>query len=263
MNPRRLLALTSVVVGLAAGCTGAQSSASRPEEPLPTIGLGSPDFGSFTDADGAPVGGAEVVDPNVIDAEVSGVPAVGAEEVDTIVMIGDSVTVASTPALRAQFAAMGFDEPVIVAQEGKRMAEAVRDNPSGAAVAEVLTGGDAALSDDRANELWIIALGTNDIGQYDADEVAAAVNEVLANVPADAPLVWVDTHYRDEPAGETRVNDIIADRVGRRGNAVVAPWSFFAAGDGVLRVDGVHPSSSGSEVFAAVVAETAARFLGR
>ena len=56
---------------VAAGCTSSQSA-----EPLPTGGLGS--------------------DLGVADAE----------EVDTIVMIGDSITVVAKPALEAEFAAM-------------------------------------------------------------------------------------------------------------------------------------------------------------
>lgn len=229
---------------LAAGCNSGEPSASSTSpanEPLPTIGLGSDlDVGSFGD-----------------------VLAVGAEEIDTVVMIGDSITVASKGALQAEFAAAGFGEPVIVSVDGKRMAEARENNPSGAQVAESLTSAGEGPGDDRNNELWIVALGTNDIGQYQPDEIAGAVNEVLAHVPDDAPLVWVDTFFRDEPDGAMQINEIVADRVGRRGNAVVAPWSFFAAGDGVLRVDGVHPSPSGTAIFAAVVAETASRFLGR
>lgn len=214
-----------------------------PAEPLPTIGLGS-------ELDVAPLEAA-------VDVE-----AIEPEEIDTIVMIGDSITVASTPALLAQFAALGMDDPVIVSQVGKRMAKGLRDNPSGAGIAEFLVGDETA-GDGRSNELWILALGTNDIGQYTADEAAGAVNELLREVPPEAALVWVDTYYRDEPEGETEVNRVITDRVARRGNAVVAPWSFFAGGEGVLRSDGVHPSSAGTEVFAAVVAGTAARFLGR
>lgn len=259
MTFSRSVAASLVAAGLvAAGCSANQSSASSTPasdvaapasaaEPPPTIGLG---VELDLEIDLEPVEAAVVVE------------AVEPEEIDTIVMIGDSITVASTPALQAQFAALGLDDPVIVSQVGKRMARGLRDNPSGAEVAEFLNGDETA-GDDRSNELWVVALGTNDIGQYSADEAAGAVNELLGEVPPEAALVWVDTYYRDEPDGEAQINRVIADRVARRGNGVVAPWSFFAGGDGVLRSDGVHPSSSGAELFAAVVAETAARFLGR
>ncbi len=246
-SPRSIAGALVAAALVVAGCTGTRSSASPPEEepPLPTIGLAT----DFELEPGLVSGSAEV-------------RAIGADQVDTIVMIGDSITVASMPALQARFSSLGFDQPVIVAKERKRMAQEIRDNPSGAAIADFLTADDEP-GDDRANELWIVALGTNDIGQYRADEIAAAVNEVLARVPEDAPLVWVDTYFRDESDDAAQVNAIIADRIGRRGNAVVAPWSFYAAGDGVLRSDGVHPSASGTDVFAAVVAGTAAGFLGR
>ncbi|MGI9646055.1 MAG: GDSL-type esterase/lipase family protein, partial [Ilumatobacteraceae bacterium] len=237
---------------VAAGCTSSESAASSEQEagaPLPTIGLDS-EF-----VPGVVSGGADV-------------RAISADEVDTIVMIGDSITVASTEALEAEFAALGFDDPVIVSAVGKRMAESLSNNPSGAAIAEFLsapTEDDAdGLGDEHGDELWIVALGTNDIGQYsEASEVAVDVDEVLARVPPDAPLVWVDTYIRDRTDGTALVNDVITARIEQRGNAVVAPWSFFAGGEGVMRSDGVHPSESGTQVFAGVVSLTAARFLGR
>ena len=54
-------------------------------------------------------------------------------------------------------------------------------------------------ADDHSDELWVVALGTNDIGQYSSsDEIAAAVNEVIDAVPDESPLVWVDTYFRDQ-----------------------------------------------------------------
>ena len=252
MTPRPLVLMLAVAFA-AAGCTASESSASsdqqQEEAPLPTIGLDT------ELAPGVISGGADV-------------RAISADEVDTIVMIGDSITVASTEALEAEFAALGFDDPVLVSQVGKKMAESLSGNPSGAAIAEFLAApaeGDAeGLGDEHEDELWIVALGTNDIGQYsEPSEVAVDVDAVLTQVPPDAPLVWVDTYIRDRPDGAALVNDVIAARVEQRGNAVVAPWSFFAGGEGVMRSDGVHPSENGTQVFAGVVSLTAARFLGR
>ncbi len=253
VSPRPLVFLVAAALA-AAGCTASESSASSEREaeaPLPTIGL------------------ASELPPGVVSGGAD-IRAISADEVDTIVMIGDSITVASTEALESEFAALGFEEPVIVSQVGKRIAESLSGNPSGAAIAEFLTapseddGAMDGLGDEHADELWIVALGTNDIGQYgDASEVAVDVEEVLTRVPAHAPLVWVDTYIRDRPEGAALVNEVITARIEQRGNAVVAPWSFFASGEGVMRSDGVHPSESGTQVFAGVVSLTAARFLGR
>ncbi len=182
-----------------------------------------------------------------------------AAAIDSIVMIGDSITKGSTAALEERLEGLGLDVD-IQAENGKRMAVSSGSNPSGSTVAEFMAGG----SDDHANELWVVALGTNDIGQYSsADEIAAAVNEVLDAVPDESPVVWVDAYYRDRADQQDIVNSIIRDRVVRRGESVVAPWSEFAIGDGVLSNDGVHPTDDGTDVFAFVVADTVRAFLGR
>jgi lysophospholipase L1-like esterase len=228
-------------VALLAGCAlpmpGADSNTS-----------GTVDLGAGLEVDG---------DPGQLGAE--GSVAAQASAVDSVVMIGDSITKGSTPALEERFELLGLDAN-IVAENGKRMAVSSRDNPSGSSVAEFI----ASSADDHSDELWVVALGTNDIGQYSSsDEIAAAVNEVLDAVPDESPLVWVDAYYRDRAEQQDIVNMIIRDRVARRGNSVVAPWTEFATGDGVLSFDGVHPSTDGTEVFAFVITDTISAFLGR
>jgi hypothetical protein len=225
--------------GAASACTEPGTSAS--EAPLPTIGLGGD------------LGDVETIPSDLV--------AENADDVDSVVMIGDSITVASTPALEDQFADMGFDVSAIEAVVGKRMVMSSPNNPSGVNVADFITGGGGGDSD---GQLWIVALGTNDINQYGSpDEIAAAVNEMLNAVPDDVPLVWVDTYYRAESEGAALVNAIIADRLSRRGNSVMAPWNAFASGDGVVRSDGVHPTEAGTVVFADVVGATIDDFLDR
>ncbi len=245
MNPLRTKLLsTALAVGavlvVASGCTEAGTAASNDDAPLPTIGLG------------ADLSGAETIP--------GGLQADSADDVESIVMIGDSITEGSTAALYDRYAAAGYDDVLIEAQRGKRMVTSDRDNPSGVKVADFITGGD----DDHEGELWVVALGTNDVNQYSGpDQLAAAVNEMLDAVPDDVPLVWVDTYYRDQSDGAAVVNTVIADRLARRGNAVMARWSDVAAFDGVLSGDGVHPTDDGQLVFADVVVSEIDEFLGR
>jgi hypothetical protein len=235
---------TAVLMGVVA-LAGCGLVVSGDDESLTTIGFGS-DLG--IEGDPGELG---------TDGEV----ATEADRVDSIVMIGDSITKGSTAALQEQFEATGFDAVLIEAEDGKRMVASSNRNPGGASVAEFLSGGGEG---DHSNELWVVALGTNDVGQYaGADEIAAAVNEVLDRVPDDAALVWVDTYFRDRPEQQDLVNSIIRDRVERRGNSVVAPWSSFAAVEGVLTGDGVHPTTDGTQAFAFVVVDTARDFLDR
>jgi lysophospholipase L1-like esterase len=243
-TPRSLIvALACLCVG-ATACTATHSSASSGSAPPPTIGLGF-EF----DLEPGSVSG------------VADVRAVDAEEIDTVVMIGDSLTVGATPALEQRFADLGFDNVLIEAETGKRMTSTEGDNSSGEAIASFLANADPEA--DRSNELWIIALGTNDINQYgDVAQVATEVDQVLDAVPDDAALVWVDTYYRQQLESAGEVNIAIADRVDARGNAVVAPWSAYAGGDGVTSGDGFHPTPQGRDVFADVVAGTVATFMG-
>ena len=254
-----LLTWSLIVVGaavLAAGCGAADSQAGdAPPAPLPTIGLGS-EFES-PGRPGVISGAAEV-------------RAVGADEIDTVVMIGDSITRGSTPKLYERFETMGIENILIESKNGKRIAVSSSDNPSGAAIAGFLTAvaaaddSDDGLDDDHANEMWVVALGTNDVGQYSSpDQIAGAVNEVLAAVPDESSLVWVDVYFRDRPEQQELINSIIAERLERRGNAVLAPWSFFGGAEGVTVGDGVHPTESGKDAFAFVVADTVQAFLDR
>lgn len=198
-------------------------------------------------------------DPAAISGANDGV-AGGAVDIDSVVMIGDSITRGATPSLEERYELLGLDH-LIEAQNGKRMAVSDRDNPSGASIAEFLAAnGDG----DHSDEVWVIALGTNDVGQYaGADEVAAAVNEILASVPTDAALVWVDTYFRDRADDAESLNSIVRERVERRGDGVIAPWTSFADGDDVLTGDGVHPTTDGADVFAFVVTDTVRAFLDR
>ncbi len=222
--------------------------------------------GCFGDQAGSTATGADMPPPEL---DVSGDPAAisgaadgvaeHAGDIDSVVMIGDSITKGSTAHLEERFELLGLDH-TIEAENGKRMAVSNRDNPSGASIAQFVAGTD----DDHANEVWVVALGTNDVGQYSSpDEIAAAVNEVLASVPDDAALVWVDTFYGGREEQTEVVNSIIRQRVERRGNSIIAPWTAFVDSEGVLSFDGVHPTTAGTDVFAFVVADTVSAFLGR
>jgi lysophospholipase L1-like esterase len=185
--------------------------------------------------------------------------AADADEIDSVVMIGDSITNGARPFIEERFELLGL-EHVVEAQDGKRMASSSDDNPSGADVAAVMAASDG----DHTDEVWVIALGTNDIGQYDTDdEIAAAVDAVLAEVPQEVPLVWVDTWVVDRPEQAEAVNAVIRQRVEERGRSVLAPWTAVAGDDGVLTGDGVHPTTDGADVFAFVVTDTVRRFLAR
>lgn len=228
---------------------------------LGVVGLTSCDQSSGVTAnDRVPPPAIDVAgDPGAISGAADGL-AEGARDIDSVVMIGDSITRGATSNLDERYSLLGLDH-LIEAQNNKRMAVSALNNPSGASIVEFLAAnGDG----DHTDEVWVIALGTNDVGQYSGpDEVAAAVNEILASVPDDAALVWVDTYFRDRAGDAEALNSIVRERVERRGDSVIAPWAAFAEGDGVLTGDGVHPTTDGADVFAFVVTDTVRAFLDR
>lgn len=210
-------------------------------------------------ADVPPPAIAVTGDPAAISGAADAI-ADDASGIDTVVMIGDSITKGATPALDERYELLGLDH-LIEAENGKRIAVSSPDNASGASIARFLAdNGDG----DHTDEVWVVALGTNDVGQYGRpDEIAAAVNEVLAAVPEDAALVWVDTYFRDRAEAAAELNAIVRERVARRGDSIIAPWTSFAPSESVLTGDGVHPTSDGADVFAFVVTDTVRAFLGR
>ncbi len=229
-----------MLLPLFAACGASSPEVSTNDDaPLATIGLS----GDISDLD-----------------DLNGSTARNAANIDTVVMIGDSITKGARDAIAERFELLGLDA-LIEAEDGKRIASSSTGNPSGAALASSLVEtGDG----DHTDEVWVVALGTNDIGQYDTDaEIAAAVDEVLDGVPVDAALVWVDTWIVDRPEQSALVNSVIRERVDARGDSTIAPWTALAADDGVLSSDGVHPTSDGNDVFAFVVTDTVRRFLDR
>lgn len=206
--------------------------------PLPTIGIGS-DLGQIS-------GGADLraIDPGAV---------------ESVVMIGDSITVGALPILEEQFDQLGFDEVIIVAKELKRIGQDIRDNPSGVDIAAFVAGDSER---DAAERLWVVALGTNDISQYnDVEQIVEQIESMLVSIPDGAPLIWINTYFADRPGDTAEVNAAIEQVISSRANAAVVSWDEVAPTDGVLRRDGVHPSSEGAKVFASVVTQSVADFL--
>ncbi|QRN80220.1 MAG: hypothetical protein JK586_00635, partial [Nocardiopsis sp. BM-2018] len=153
---------------------------------------------------------------------------------------------------------LGLDVLVVDAQVGRRMTVGERDR--------LMSGTEAIelISDDHEAELWIVALGTNDIGQYpDVDRIRDEVDSVLREIPSDAVVVWVDTWIRSRPDQARAVNQAIREVVESRNAAIVIDWATPATGEGVLSGDGVHLTDGvGRARFAEVVASGVEALIG-
>jgi lysophospholipase L1-like esterase len=167
----------------------------------------------------------------------------------TMVMVGDSITFMSTEPLEVALASTGLQVMRIDAQVGRRMTVGTRGGlHPGTDVVQFL---EAAIDPD----LWVIALGANDIEQYpDAEAYTEQIDELVRTVPRGAPLVWVNAWHRDALEHCEIFNDALADRLDRRDRTHIVDWYSQGEVDGVVSDDGVHPTESGTEVFALLTA---------
>ncbi len=213
----RVVALAAPALVVAAGCASEREASSAP--PASEVAVA----GS--------VGAAPPTSANTI------------LDVDTVAMVGDSITVGSTEELQAAFAEIGLPDAEIDAQSGRRMVEGNDGITSG------LDGIAAVLAEGDEPDLWVVALGSNDVASYTPEEYPAAIDELLTAIPDGAPVVWVDcylTDYEDESAAfDAALRDVLDER----GNATVVDWATIAPADGVL-ADNVHPSGFGRAEFA-------------
>ena len=170
-----------------------------------------------------------------------------------VVMIGDSITVASTPGLEAAAEDLGV-QLTIYAEVGRRITVGSSPEPGTDVLANVLDAGQP--------DLFVIALGSNDIGKYATqEEYEAVIEQLLDLVPDDAPLAWVNTYLDRDPQDSAMFNAALIAARSTRGNATIAKWSDIAQRSGILS-DGIHPTDEGAVEFADLVRDQIDNWLG-
>ncbi|MCU1360212.1 MAG: hypothetical protein JWN99_1501 [Ilumatobacteraceae bacterium] len=235
----------AAVVAAAAVATWFGTDLLRAEAPGPT---GVVTVSGGFDENAATVGATPVV--------TAGDPAADRIDATSMAMVGDSITAGSADAIRYTLAANGFTKMDINGVVSRRIEEGDGTGSPLSGIRTLYTMlGDPTIKPD----VWVIALGTNDVGQYsDPEEYRRLIDTVVAMLPADVPLVWVDTYRFDKKEASIAFNDILVQELDKRPNSVVASWHDQASRNAdtkVLRDDGVHPNDHGRVVFAALVAE--------
>lgn len=163
-----------------------------------------------------------------------------------VAMIGDSLTVGASAGLEAAADALDIDLE-IDAEIGRRLTSGSNPKSGVDAITDLL-------DEYGAPDLWVVALGTNDVGQYSTpEEYAAQIEEVLALIPPGAPLIWIDVYLSVREEHSELFDQVLTDVLTARGNATIGSWSKIAATDGMLSGDGVHPSDEGTDEFVTVV----------
>ena len=231
---RRFGAVTAVVLGVLAlgGTTAAVASAPTETAAEAAIEAGQAALEAAAatptptpapaseSADGAAGEAAEVAD--------EGPPPITG---DQITAVGDSVMLASAPALLARYPGIAID--AAVSRSMWSAPDILRD------LAE----------QDALRSVVVIGLGTNGaISRESLREITGIVGSKrqLVLVDAHAPRDWIDD-----------VNGDLRDFARGRGNVAVADWSGAIAGrTDLLAGDGVHPGPTAAEVYADAVAET-------
>jgi lysophospholipase L1-like esterase len=168
-------------------------------------------------------------------------------------MVGDSITKASSRALTAVLEQRGFSEIDIEAKVNRRIA--VGDGKS-----EPLSGVKTLytmIAEGLVPDVWVIAMGTNDVGKYDgADAYAPLIDQMMMLPDAEVPILWVDVYNPAQLAATKEFNLVLRERAKARGNTTVVSW-FDLASDPkskILRSDRIHPNDKGALVFADLVA---------
>lgn len=175
----------------------------------------------------------------------------GTLDVPTMVaVVGDSLTVAATDELTDALSRVGVRSVIVDARESRRMTSGSTSLPSGVTAIEGMLG-------EHRPDLWIVALGTNDVGaEVGADRFRADVRETLAAIPTGAPVVWVDVWIRDRHDDVVELNAVLhAVLDARSAPTVVVDWYSSGSIDGVITSDGIHLTAAGEARFASEITD--------
>ena len=163
----------------------------------------------------------------------------------TVAMIGDSLTLSAQDEITAALGRTGIHVVSVDGVESRRMVRGSKEVPSGAsAIEQILETSDP--------ELWVIALGTNDVGaQTGTEAFRDDMDQLLRLLPSDASVIWVDLWIRDHDDQIVRANEAIRSELSRRRRVgAVVDWHTRADAPGIITGDGVHLTDEGQLLFA-------------
>ena len=175
------------------------------------------------------------------------VPPVTVADPIKVAVVGDSLTLAATAQIDVALNAIGIEVVAIDGVENRRMV--------GGDVVPGIDAIDAILDAGEEPDVWVIALGTNDIGAKVAgDQAVAAMTELLGHLPTDAPVVWVNAWIRDRAGDAALFNAAVREVVEARAASSIVDWYDNGKDEGVISGDGIHLTDLGEARFAAAIA---------
>ncbi|MCU1395787.1 MAG: hypothetical protein JWM34_4215 [Ilumatobacteraceae bacterium] len=211
---------------------------------------GSKQGGSAGTVPVGPVTSANIDPPSPPNPAASKVPA-------SIAMVGDSITALSKTTIQAVMTEIGFQTITINAEPSRRIESGKQKPTPGLNIVKFIE------ASKPAPDMWVIALGTNDAGQYSNDaDYQALIDDVLAVIPKKAPLVWISTYRHDQVPACQHFNLLVRASLLQRGNAAMGEWfDQVTKNSSILTHDGVHPNAKGILVFADTVRSAIATVL--
>ncbi|HAP77585.1 MAG TPA: hypothetical protein DCR14_16085, partial [Acidimicrobiaceae bacterium] len=218
-------------------------------------------LGSFLLAAATPVQMSHATDPpGLIDGSpvTHGNPAV--------VLVGDSITALNLGTVEQQLQAHAVPSWRIAAQSGRRTTQALH------AGSTTITSGLDAVAAVRAAgvdpDLWVVALGTNDLGAIAgcqcADKRAFARARVQSMLDAIGPnhhVAWVTVRHASYPGTTVLFNDVVRTMSLGNPSLTIIDWYALSAGRQSWLPDGIHPSLPAAAALFAEVAHTVADLL--
>ena len=177
---------------------------------------------------------------------------------DSVVMVGDSITEGSAIVLQDTLTTAGFSDVVVDGDASRRIE--VGTGAGGGPVSGLRTIL-RLIAEGASPDVWVIELGTNDIGAYTEAEYRDLITQVLDLLPATVPLVWVNTFRPDQPEHTVLFNGLLTETLAARGHSAIADWYTAAAApdQAILRSDMLHPNETGQVALAMLVVDALSR----
>ncbi len=267
MFAHRLLLIVALATIAACGYDGPSSGV----RVVPDVSVVDGAAGAAADASVGEAAGAEVspgADDGAAGAESGGGSATGsangsrtggatgAPEIGTthslpasVAIVGDSLTLSAQDEIEGELTALGVDVVAIDGVESRRMTTGGSGLPPGTEAV------DAIVEAGVLPEMWIVALGTNDVGaQVSASTFADDVAAVLRRIPSGAPVIWVDLWIRDRPDDVDEANRAIRSVLAFRAESAVVDWHAWGEFPDTITGDGVHLTDRGQVRFAEAIA---------
>ncbi len=167
-------------------------------------------------------------------------------------MVGDSITEGSVEALTTALTGAGVEDLRIDGKHSRRIE--VGNGKGDAPLSGVITTY-GLLAEGLNPDVWVIELGTNDVGSYSGAEEYGTLIDLILDMLPNRRLVWINTYRKQYLEDTVLFNTVLAQRLQERGNAAVADWFTVASAPDqtVLRSDDLHPNANGQNALGLLV----------